>query len=212
MKSFQEILALIFLLLFSESNAQNLQKLDQRSFQQAQSWRSPASDEMFGICSGSVLPAATLLPAGLYAFSTFGKRKDSCLAAKAISIGTAGAAGILVSQGLKILFRRPRPFESTDGTAHLQPIPDRWSMPSGHSSLAFSTATALCLEFPRWEVIAPSLIWAGGVGFSRVMLGRHYPGDVLAGAFTGAACAWANHALNKKLREKWQRKIKHCRH
>ena len=201
----REILAILLLLLASESNAQNLQKLDQRSFRQAQSWRSPASDEIFGIYSGSVLPAATLLPAGLYAFSTFGKRKDSCLAAKAITIGTAGAAGILVSQGLKILFRRPRPFESMDGTP-AQPIPDRWSMPSGHSSLAFSTATALCLEFPRWEVITPSLLWAGGVGFSRVMLGHHYPGDVLAGAFTGAACAWANHALNKKLREKWKGK------
>jgi len=92
-----------------------------------------------------------------------------------------------------------------DGTP-AQPIPDRWSMPSGHSSLAFSTATALCLEFPRWEVITPSLLWAGGVGFSRVMLGHHYPGDVLAGAFTGAACAWANHALNKKLRKKWKGK------
>jgi len=71
--------------------------------------------------------------------------------------------------------------------------------PSGHTSTAFATATALTLQYPKWYVIAPSYVYAGLVGYSRMHPGVHHPSDVLAGALIGAGCAYLSHVVNKKL-------------
>ena len=70
------------------------------------------------------------------------------------------------------------------------------SFPSGHTSFAFATATSLSIKYPRWYVIAPSYLWAGAVGYSRMNLGVHYPSDVLAGAMLGAGSAWLTCKVN----------------
>lgn len=71
------------------------------------------------------------------------------------------------------------------------------SFPSGHTSLAFATATSLSLQYPKWYVIAPSYFWAGYVGYSRMNLGVHYPSDVLAGAILGAGSAFVTYKINE---------------
>lgn len=57
--------------------------------------------------------------------------------------------------------------------------PDRFSFPSGHAAAAMSVALGYAAVFPA---IAP---WFAAlavlVGYSRVALAVHYPGDVLAG-------------------------------
>jgi undecaprenyl-diphosphatase len=57
--------------------------------------------------------------------------------------------------------------------------PDRFSFPSGHSAAAMSVAVGYGVAFPPLAV--PLLALALLVGFSRVRLGVHFPGDVLAG-------------------------------
>ncbi|OIP83277.1 MAG: hypothetical protein AUK44_05670 [Porphyromonadaceae bacterium CG2_30_38_12] len=90
----------------------------------------------------------------------------------------------LVTTFLKLLINRPRPFVSypflekmTNGGSP--------SFPSGHTSDAFSIATAISLAYPKWYVIIPAYMWAGAVAYSRMALGVHYPSDVLAGALLG---------------------------
>ncbi len=61
------------------------------------------------------------------------------------------------------------------------------SFPSGHTFRIFSAMTALSLVFYRARFWLLGL--AGLVGVSRVLVTRHYPGDVLAGAFVGVFCA-----------------------
>jgi undecaprenyl-diphosphatase len=73
---------------------------------------------------------------------------------------------------------RPRPAPARAGRS-LVSMPDRFSFPSGHACAAMSVAFAYGLAMPRFAV--PLTILAAIVGMSRVRLGVHYPGDVLAG-------------------------------
>lgn len=87
---------------------------------------------------------------------------------------------------LKNKFKRNRP---EDYLAHfkaqIRPS-DRFSFPSGHTAAAFVFVVQLLMFFPAYFV--PGLIWAFSVGISRVALGVHFPGDILAGATLGTLC------------------------
>jgi membrane-associated phospholipid phosphatase len=81
----------------------------------------------------------------------------------------------------KLLVRRRRPSRRSWPT--LIHMPRSTSFPSGHSAAAFAFATGACAELP---VLAPVLVpLAGGVAYSRVHTGVHYPSDVAAGAAIG---------------------------
>jgi membrane-associated phospholipid phosphatase len=60
---------------------------------------------------------------------------------------------------------------------------DNQAFPSGHASLAFATAAAMCMIFPR--ACALCILWAMLVGVERVLEGAHYPSDAVAGAIVG---------------------------
>ncbi|TNF35171.1 MAG: phosphatase PAP2 family protein [Gammaproteobacteria bacterium] len=89
---------------------------------------------------------------------------------------------------LKNSIRRRRPGEAIDGwTMRIIPS-DRFSFPSGHTSGAFLFAYAISVYYPAlypWV-----LLWAMAVGSSRVLLGVHFPGDIMAGSLMGTLCAW----------------------
>src|SRR6185312_90854 len=65
------------------------------------------------------------------------------------------------------------------------PSPGGHSFPSGHAAGSFAFAAFVALRAPRWAV--PAILWAVLVAWSRVVLGVHYPSDVLAGALLGTA-------------------------
>ncbi|MFZ4725408.1 MAG: phosphatase PAP2 family protein [Paludibacter sp.] len=122
--------------------------------------------------------------------------KDDNLLKNAIYIGAAiGVDGVL-TYGMKKVVGRSRPYVSypNDIIAYETEISN--SFPSGHTSLAFTTATALSLKYPKWYIIAPSYFWACSVGYSRMNLGVHYPSDVLAGALLGAGSAYITYKVN----------------
>ena len=62
-------------------------------------------------------------------------------------------------------------------------------------SLLFRTS----ITYPKWYVIAPSALWACGVGYARINQGVHYPSDVLTGAVIGPGCAFLNIYVNRWL-------------
>ena len=98
----------------------------------------------------------------------------------------------VVEHPIKAYFRRKRPFIDIVRALVVGKKPGSWSFPSGHTASAFASALALSAVWRRQSPLFYAL--AGGIGFSRVYAGAHYPGDVLAGATLGtlfcAAVRW----------------------
>jgi membrane-associated phospholipid phosphatase len=101
--------------------------------------------------------------------------------------------------GIKYAVRRVRPFTTHPDLIKMSSGGGP-SFPSGHTSSAFATATSLSLSYPKWYVVIPAYLYAGTVGVSRIVLGVHYPSDVLAGAAVGIGSAYAGRWLNQKIR------------
>lgn len=110
------------------------------------------------------------------------------------------AAGIalLANQAIAALWFRERPADAHPGEAILHfvsPSGDP-SFPSDHAGAAFAVAFAVLFVSRRaggWFLVA-----AAAVGLSRVLVGLHYPGDVLAGAAVGFAAAWVVHRFARR--------------
>lgn len=117
-------------------------------------------------------------------------------------IGAAQAVDGILTLTLKRTLNRPRPYATYPDLIEPYRFSLEHSFPSGHTSLAFSTATALSLKYPKWYIIAPSYVWATSVGYSRMNLGVHYPTDVIAGAVLGAGSAYLTLLINDWHREK----------
>lgn len=89
-------------------------------------------------------------------------------------------ADLLSSQVLKPTFDRPRPCEELEWVLHPWGCGKDGSMPSSHAANAFAVAAAFGAVWP-WGV---ALI----VAIQRVVVGVHYPTDVIAGACVGMLC------------------------
>jgi undecaprenyl-diphosphatase len=84
---------------------------------------------------------------------------------------------------LKNCLRRRRPQQAIPSfTSVIQPS-DQFSFPSGHTSAAFFVLSVATVFFPY--LIPLLLFWAICVGMSRVIVGVHFPTDIVAGATLG---------------------------
>lgn len=105
--------------------------------------------------------------------------------------GTVAASGVL-EQIVKNVACRARPSAPGAGLffATFPCFPASYayaSFPSGHATTAFATAVVLAAWYPRQAVVFVGL--AVLVGLSRILLGAHFPSDVLAGALLGSGVA-----------------------
>lgn len=83
--------------------------------------------------------------------------------------------------------KRRRPAQAIAGfQAFLQPS-DTFSFPSGHTAAAFLFATLVAAYYPAFA--PPAYTAALLIGCSRVLLGVHFPSDILAGMVLGLASA-----------------------
>lgn len=115
------------------------------------------------------------------------------IAERAIFFFAAIAVSGIAAQIVKHIVGRARPKLLTlDGpySFHGFSIQNVWaSFPSGHTTSAFAAAVALGYMRPRWR--AWLLGGAVVIGLSRILVGAHYPSDVVGGAALGSLVAHA---------------------
>ena len=144
-------------------------------------------DGFFRFITDSASPVAYGVAVLLFGVSYI--KKDIRIRQQSIYIGASVILAGIITTILKYSILRPRPFitypfleKVTSGGSP--------SFPSGHTTDAFSMATAVSLAYPKWYVIIPAYAWAGTVGYTRMGLGVHYPSDVLVAAIIGIGTAF----------------------
>lgn len=102
-------------------------------------------------------------------------------------------AGLACTALYKLIKRgtlRPRPYQTQPGITLFAAPLDRFSFPSGHTlhAVAFTLVAVAYYPWLAWIALPFTLL----VAASRVVLGLHYPSDVLAGIAIGVAVAGAS--------------------
>ncbi len=187
---------IFFLLSFVIVSSQNI---DFDILKQVNTNRNKALDPTFKAITNSAIPISIATPVVLYSIGMI--QKDSLIKKKAVFVGETFLVSAFITLASKQIIKRERPYNRY---LELDPVvfENSYSMPSGHTSSAFATATSLSLAYPKWYVIAPSFLWAGSVGYSRMHLGVHYPSDVFIGALVGVGSAFLTHKANQWLNKK----------
>jgi lipid A 4'-phosphatase len=125
-------------------------------------------------------------------FHLLGRRSSFRAWQAAFIFATIAVSGLAVDL-LKVIFGRARPIllfrEQLYGFTWFGGRHDLWSFPSGHAATASALASCLTLFWPRlWLAwwLAATLICA-----SRIMVGAHYPSDLLGGFYIAFVTVWA---------------------
>jgi len=113
-----------------------------------------------------------------------GDRKWKLAAGSALG---AAALGLLVNRLISSAWHRDRPFQTHDVAHVWGPRKTDASFPSDHASAAFGIAVAVAVLDPLAGAIF--LVLAVLIAIGRVVVGEHYPGDVIAGAAIGTVSA-----------------------
>jgi undecaprenyl-diphosphatase len=112
----------------------------------------------------------------------------------ALVMAVTGLAGLLIYRRLKATLVRERPFIRHPGITLAMPPLDRYSFPSGHTLHAVCFTCQAVAHFPAlaWLLVPAATL----IALSRVVLGLHYPTDVIAGGAIGALLATGALALS----------------
>jgi len=114
-------------------------------------------------------------------------RKDSTEWTSSLILAVAMVTAMSLTDVLKTAFNLPRPFQVPSlGIVARGEIPTNPGFPSGHTTNAFTVATMIWSRYAAWRI--PFVLLAIATGVSMIILGLHFPSDVIGGAFLGIFC------------------------
>lgn len=119
--------------------------------------------------------------------------------------GTLAVADQLAATLLKPWIGRLRPCAEPAVADHARILVGcggKFGFPSNHAVNHFALAMILSLTWLRdharaWRILV--FAWAATIALAQVYVGKHYPGDVLAGAILGSLLAWGGVAVYRRL-------------
>jgi undecaprenyl-diphosphatase len=197
----QLLLFVIIMILMGICHRIDAQNVDIHILRQINTPHELMLDGTFRGVSNSAYFVVVAVPLSLFIYGQInnnGEMTDNGCALIISSVAT-----LVFTTTVKDLIRRQRPFVLYPYILNKSRVYNLdYSFPSGHTASAFNTATFISLSYPRWYIIAPSFVYAGAVGYSRMYLGVHYSTDVFAGAALGAGTAWLTYYINKKLNKR----------
>jgi undecaprenyl-diphosphatase len=111
-------------------------------------------------------------------------RKDSNEWTSSLILAVAMVTAMSLTDILKTAFNLPRPFKVPSlGIVARGELPTNPGFPSGHTTNAFTVATVIWSRYAKWRV--PFVLLAIATGVSMIILGLHFPSDVIGGVFLG---------------------------
>jgi undecaprenyl-diphosphatase len=113
-------------------------------------------------------------------------RKDSHEWTSSLLLAVAMMTAMVLTYVLKASFNLPRPFSVIPGITPRHEMPTNPGFPSGHTTNAFTVATVIWTRYPAWRV--PFVALGIATGISMIILGLHFPSDIIGGAFLGIFC------------------------
>jgi undecaprenyl-diphosphatase len=172
-----------------------IEHLDQQALLFLNSLNSPFFDKVMYTISGKVIWIPLYLTILIYLGVKY-KRKFLIIV---LFIILAATLADQISVMFKNYFLRLRPCHDPElqGLVHLVKgeCGGMYSFVSSHASNSFNVALiSLLFIKKRWFSIS-IIIWALVVGYSRIYLGVHYPGDVICGSILGALIGWSIYSL-----------------
>src|SRR3989449_3914293 len=109
-------------------------------------------------------------------------RRDNNEWTSSLILAVAMVTAMSLTDVLKSAFNLPRPFQVPSlGIVARGEIPTNPGFPSGHTTNAFTVATVMWSRYTAWRV--PFVLLAIATGISMIILGLHFPSDVIGGAF-----------------------------
>ena len=190
----KKIISVFFFLLTVGCNSQSL---DYRVLKFINQGSLPNWDKTMKGVSFSVYPAMPITAIGIWSHGFF--KKDKTMMRNGYRSTTSIGLAIALSMGLKYVVNRPRPFVEYPSSIIKRDDVGPYSFPSGHTTSAFATATAISLSYKKWYITVPAYVYAAFVGYSRMRLGAHYPSDVFGGIITGIGSGLLVWKLDKLL-------------
>jgi undecaprenyl-diphosphatase len=172
-----------------------IEQLDQQLFLFLNSLNSPFCDQVMHAISGRIIWIPLYLSILIYLGIKY-KRKFFVILLFIILAATfSDQASVLI----KNIVQRLRPcYEPVlQGLVHTVngECGGRYSFVSSHATNSFDVALLSLLFIKRRWFTISIVIWASVIGYSRIYLGVHYPGDVIFGALLGSIIGWSVYNL-----------------